>query len=70
MRAKNAAWVDPAPKYAATQKTALQAFVVANVNQYVDFAVIRAAFPAAERAGLTDGVIYQMCVDLGVKVEP
>lgn len=70
MRARNAAWVDPAPKYTAQQKTALQAFVAANGNPYVDFAAIRAAFPVGERAALTDGVIHQMCVDLGVKVEP
>lgn len=70
MKIKNAAWVDPAPNYTPTQKTALQTFLTASGVQFLDFEVLRAMYPAAQRAALTDGVLAQICQDLGLKVEP
>ena len=70
MKVKNNAWVDPAPLFTPQQKTALQTYLAASGLPDMDFAAIRAAFPAGQRAALTDGVIHQMCIDLGIKVDP
>lgn len=39
-------------------------------NRAPTFMEIRAALPAARRARFTDGMIHQVALDLGLKVEP
>lgn len=36
----------------------------------VEFSAVRAAFPAAVRQEMTDGLIHQICLDAGLTVEP
>lgn len=70
MRVKNPNFVPPVLAVIAAKKPAVQAFLTAQAGENIEFDDIRASFPVAQRAALTDGVIHQICIDLGYKVEP
>jgi len=52
-----------------TDKTDLQAALVAIAKPVATAAEVRAALPAGRRAKWTDGFLHQAALDLGLKVE-
>jgi hypothetical protein len=71
MKLRNPKFVSPVAAIVANRKAAVQAFLDANAgDEMIDFAVIRASFPAGQRAELTDGALHEICKALGVEVLP
>lgn len=73
MRIRNPAYVSPAASVIAARRPAVDAFIKARSQEHGEFltlADIRASFPAAQRAELTDAVLMQMLADLGHRIEP
>lgn len=68
MKIKNPLYVSPIVAKIAARKGAVQTFLAAQNTETIDFATIRAALPAAERADWTDGMIAQLAQDLGLTV--
>lgn len=68
MKIKNPLYVSPLVAKIAARKNAVQTFLAAQTTETIDFAVIRAALPLAERAEWTDGMIAQLAQDLGLTV--
>lgn len=70
MRLKNPnyAVLSPVQQFINDNKAAIQNFFTVNADmEYIDFDYIRAQFPGVA-GSLTDGVIHQICDELGIKV--
>lgn len=69
MKLKNPNHVNEVQQFIADRKAGIAAYFANNANlEYIDFDKIRADFPLlADR--LTDGVIHQICIDLGIDVQ-
>lgn len=50
------------------KRTEIDNFLKSQTIQFIDFEAVRAAAPVGWRAELTDGVIMQICADLGYQV--
>lgn len=70
MKLRNPNPATPGQAVVAAKKAAVQAFIAAQTGDTIDFDAIRASFTAPERAALTDGVLSQVCAELGYRVEP
>lgn len=70
MKIRNDKFTSPIAALIASRKPAVRAFLDANPTlETIDFDDIRASFPPAQRAAMTDGMIHAICIDLGIKVE-
>lgn len=70
MKVRNPLYVSPMEAKISAKKPAIQAFLAAQNTETIDFSVIRAALPVAERAEWTDAMIQQIAQDLGLEVLP
>lgn len=69
MKLKNPNHVNEVQQFIADRKAGIATYLQNNASlEYIDFDKIRADFPAL--AGqLTDGVIHQICIELGIDVQ-
>lgn len=69
MRVMRKTYVKQTPAAIEQHRAAVLAYIDAQSGEAIEFADVRASFPAAKRKELTDGLIHQICLDAGMTVE-